>query len=259
MLLLISPAKTLDFTTPSPTTEFSQPDFLKQSRQLIKELRGLSSADVSELMNISEKLGALNFQRFVDWHTPFTEKNAKQALFAFQGDVYTGMEAAQFSLADIQFAQQHLRILSGLYGVLRPLDLIQPYRLEMGTSFANSRGKNVYEFWSDTITQKLNQQLTTSKSTVVINLASNEYFSAVKTKLLNADIVTPVFKDKKNGEYKIISFFAKKARGMMSAYIIKNKITLPDQLKQFNVGGYSFNQSQSSEHVFIFTREESGT
>ncbi len=259
MLLLISPAKTLDFTTPSPTAEFSQPDFLKQSRQLVKELRGLSSADVSELVNVSEKLGVLNFQRFVDWHTPFTEKNAKQALFAFQGDVYTGMAAEQFSLDDIQFAQQHLRILSGLYGVLRPLDLIQPYRLEMGTSFANSRGKNVYEFWGDAITQKLNKQLMTSKSTVVINLASNEYFSAVKTKLLNADIVTPVFKDKKNSQYKIISFFAKKARGMMSAYIIKNKITHPDQLKQFNLGGYSFNQSQSSEHVFIFTREESVT
>ncbi len=258
MLLLISPAKTLDFTTPSPTSEFSQPDFLKQSRQLIKELRSLSSAGVAELMNVSEKLGVLNFQRFKDWRTPFTEKNAKQALFAFQGDVYTGMAAEQFSPADIQFAQQRLRILSGLYGVLRPLDLIQPYRLEMGTSFANSRGKNVYEFWGDAITGKLNQQLTASKSTLVINLASNEYFSAVKTKLLNADIVTPVFKDKKNGQYKIISFFAKKARGMMSAYIIKNQITDPNQLKQFNVGGYSFNQSQSNEHVFIFTREELG-
>ncbi len=255
MLLLISPAKTLDFTTPSPVIKFSQPDFLKQSRQLIKELRGLSPADVSALMNISPKLGVLNFQRFADWRTPFTATNAKQALFAFQGDVYTGMAAQNFSLADIEFAQQHLRILSGLYGVLRPLDLIQAYRLEMGIGFINSRGKNIYEFWNDAITHKLNEQLLASKSTTIINLASTEYFSSVKTKLLNAEIITPIFKDKKNEKFKIISFFAKKARGMMSAYIIQNRITQPELLKRFNGGGYSYNQLQSNERDWVFTRE----
>lgn len=254
MLLLISPAKTLDFTTPAPVTDFSQPLFLKQSRQLIKELRVLAPSDVATLMNISTKLGDLNFQRFADWKTPFTEKNAKQALFAFQGDVYTGIEAENFSADDLQFAQQHLRILSGLYGVLRPLDLIQAYRLEMGTRFINSRGKNLYEFWGESITQAINAQLLTLKSTLVINLASTEYFTAVKPKHLNAHIITPVFKDYKNGEYKIISFFAKKARGMMSAYIIQNRITDPEKLKQFDVAGYGFDATRSSECDWIYTR-----
>jgi hypothetical protein len=256
MLVLISPAKTLDFETPAPVPEFSQADFLKQSRQLIKELRALSPAHISALMNISEKLGDLNFDRFARWKTPFTPANSKQALFAFQGDVYTGMNAAEFSANDVVFAQQHLRILSGLYGVLRPLDLIQPYRLEMGTSFQNSHGKNLYEFWGNEITRALNKQLHELKSTVVINLASNEYFSAVKPKLLKAEIITPVFKDAKNGEYKIISFFAKKARGMMSAYIIQNKIKDPEAIKKFNVAGYTFAPKKSSEREWIFTREE---
>jgi uncharacterized protein len=257
MLLIISPAKTLDFIAPSPVVEFSQPDLLKQSRKLVKELRELSSMDISALMSISVKLGVLNFQRFADWRTPFTATNAKQALFAFQGDVYTGMAARNFSLADIEFAQQHLRILSGLYGVLRPLDLIQAYRLEMGTGFANTRGKNLYEFWGDAITHKLNEQLSASRSSVVVNLASVEYFSSVKTKSLNAEIITPIFKDKKDGKFKIISFFAKKARGMMSAYIIQNRITHPELIKGFNIGGYGFDQSQSSEHDWVFTRENS--
>ncbi|MES2675435.1 MAG: peroxide stress protein YaaA [Pseudomonadota bacterium] len=256
MLLIISPAKTLDFITPAPVIEFSQPDLLKQSRKLIKALRELSPTDISALMHISAKLGDLNSQRFADWHTPFTAANAKQALFAFQGDVYTGMAAQNFSLADIEFAQQHLRILSGLYGVLRPLDLIQAYRLEMGTGFANAQGKNLYEFWGDAITQNLNAQLLASKSSVVVNLASVEYFSAVKPKLLQAEIITPIFKDEKNGKFKIISFFAKKARGMMSSYIIQNRITDPERIKQFNVGGYSFDQSQSSEQHWVFTRED---
>lgn len=257
MLLIISPAKTLDFITPAPVIEFSQPDLLKQSRKLIKELRELSPTDVSALMHISAKLGALNSQRFADWHTPFTATNAKQALFAFQGDVYTGMAAQNFSLADIEFAQQHLRILSGLYGVLRPLDLIQAYRLEMGTGFANAHGKNLYEFWGDAITHNLNAQLAASKSRVVVNLASVEYFSSIKTKVLDAEIITPIFKDEKNGKLKIISFFAKKARGMMSAYIIQNRITHPELIKQFNVGGYGFDQSQSGERDWVFTRENS--
>jgi len=257
MLLLISPAKTLDFETPAITTEFSQPDFLKQSRHLIKELRSLSPVDISTLMSISDKLGELNFHRFAEWKTPFTEKNAKQALFAFQGDVYTGMAAENFSQDDLQFAQQHLRILSGLYGLLRPLDLMQAYRLEMGTRFSNSRGKNLYEFWSDSITQAINAQLAVLKSTIVINLASNEYFGAVKPALLNAEIITPIFKDQKNGQYKIISFFAKKARGLMSAYIIQHRITDPEAIKKFNVAGYIFNAALSSERNWVFTRNES--
>lgn len=256
MLLLISPAKTLDFETPAPTTEFTQADFLKQSKQLIGELRALAPHDISALMSISDKLGLLNFDRFANWKTPFKPSNAKQALFAFQGDVYTGMQAESFSADDIQFAQQHLRILSGLYGLLRPLDLMQAYRLEMGTSFANSRGKNLYEFWGDTITAAVNKQLKELNSSVVINLASNEYFSAIKPKLLKGEIITPIFKDQKNGQYKIISFFAKKARGMMSAYIIQNRITEPEAIKQFNVAGYVFDPTLSNVREWVFTREE---
>lgn len=255
MLLLISPAKTLDFTTSAPTPEFSQPDLLAQSRQLVKELRSLSALDISTLMNISDKLGELNFHRFTQWKTPFTAKNSKQAIFAFQGDVYTGMAAENFSLEDIQFAQQHLRILSGLYGLLRPLDLMQAYRLEMGTRFNNLRGKNLYEFWGELITRAINQQLAVLQSNVVINLASNEYFGAVKPHLLNAEIITPIFKEQKNGEYKIISFFAKKARGLMSAYIIQQRISEPEHIKQFNLAGYNFNKTLSGERNWVFTRD----
>lgn len=256
MLLLISPAKTLDFETPAPIPEYTQADFLKQSKQLISELRSLAPHDISKLMSISDKLGVLNFDRFAHWKTPFKPTNAKQAIYAFQGDVYTGMQAESFSADDIQFAQQHLRILSGLYGLLRPLDLIQAYRLEMGTGFANSRGKNLYEFWGDSITTAVNKQLKDIKSSVVINLASAEYFGAVKPKLLKAEIITPIFKDQKNGQYKIISFFAKKARGMMSAYIIQNRITEPAAIKQFDVAGYAFDSTQSSEREWVFTRAE---
>lgn len=256
MLLLISPAKTLDFETPAPTAEFTQADFLKESKLLINELRALAPHDISNLMSISDKLGLLNFDRFANWKTPFKPTNAKQALFAFQGDVYMGMQAENFSADDLQFAQQHLRILSGLYGLLRPLDLMQAYRLEMGTSFANSRGKNLYEFWGDTITKAINKQLKELDSRVLINLASNEYFGAVKPKLVKAEIITPVFKDQKNGQYKIISFFAKKARGMMSAYIIQNRITDPEAIKQFDVAGYYFDAASSSKYEWVFKREE---
>ena len=256
MLILISPAKTLDFETAAPLADFTQPDFLKQSRQLITELRALSPQAISSLMSISDKLGVLNYDRFASWKTPFKPDNAKQAIYAFQGDVYTGMQADTFTPEAIQFAQAHLRILSGLYGLLRPLDLIQAYRLEMGTGFANSGGKNLYEFWGDSITKAINKQLKALESRTVINLASQEYFSAVKPKLLNARIITPVFKDKKNGDYKIISFFAKKARGMMSAYIIKHQITEPESIKQFDTGGYSFNPTFSNQTDWVFTRDE---
>ena len=255
MLLLISPAKTLDFDSPAPTTEFTQATFLKESKQLINELRALSPEDISALMTISEKLGILNFERFARWKTPFKTINAKQALFAFQGDVYTGMQADTFSADDILFAQQHLRILSGLYGLLRPLDLIQAYRLEMGTGFTNSRGKNLYAFWGDSITKALNKHLKEINASKIVNLASHEYFSAVKSELLNAKIITPVFKDKKNDDYKIISFFAKKARGMMSAYIIQHRLNNPESIKSFDTGGYRFRADMSSDSDWVFTRE----
>jgi uncharacterized protein len=256
MLILISPAKTLDFETPAITHVYSQPDFLKQSRQLIKVLGVLSPLELSNLMHISGKLGELNAQRFAHWRTPFTEKNAKQALFTFQGDVYTGMAAQHFSADDIEFAQSHLRILSGLYGVLRPLDLIQAYRLEMSTRLANVRGKNLYEFWASVITDAINQQLAALKSTTLINLASIEYFSALETARLHAQIITPIFKDQKNGQHKIISFFAKKARGMMSAYIIQNRITEVQDIKSFNVAGYSYVERQSNNTQWVFIRDE---
>jgi uncharacterized protein len=255
MLLLISPAKTLDFDSPAPTRHFSQPDFLAESTCLINDLRDLSPQSISALMGISDKLGVLNYDRFASWTTPFTADNAKQAVFAFQGDVYTGIAADRFSDSDLQFAQRHLRILSGLYGLLRPLDLIQPYRLEMGTSFTNSRGKNLYEFWGDRITQAINTQLASLPSRQLVNLASQEYFGAVRPRQLAAEVITPVFKDKKNGNYKIISFFAKKARGMMSAYAIQNRITEPEGLKDFTEGGYAFNPSLSKPLEWVFTRD----
>ena len=186
---------------------------------------------------------------------PFTKKNAKQALLAFKGDVYTGLNAETFTEDDFEFAQQHLRILSGLYGVLRPLDLIQPYRLEMGTKLINDKGKNLYEFWDKKPTQALNKQLTSLDSSTVINLASNEYFNAVDKSALKANIITPVFKDYKNGKYKIISFYAKKARGLMSAYIIKNKLQEPSQIKKFNVDGYYFEPQGSTNNEWLFLRD----
>ena len=255
MLMLISPAKTLDFETPAHTAHYSQPDFLNESQQLIDALRDLAPQDISALMKISDKLGTLNYQRFADWQTPFSPDNAKQAVLAFRGDVYTGLAADNMSDDDLAFAQQHLRILSGLYGLLRPLDLIQAYRLEMGTKFANARGKNLYDFWGEEITEAINAQLKDA-GPLVVNLASNEYFGAVKPKALNAEVITPVFKDFKNGKYKIISFYAKKARGLMSAYIIKNRITDAEQLKAFDVDGYYFSPEESSASEWVFQRDE---
>lgn len=256
MLHVISPAKTLDFESAPAINDHTQPQFLEHSQELIDQLRHLTPADVSSLMDISEKLGELNARRFKEWQLPFSLRNAKQAVLAFKGDVYTGMQAELFSKKDFNFAQQHLRILSGLYGLLRPLDLIQPYRLEMGTGFANTRGKNLYHFWGDIITNQLNTELTARKEKVLVNLASTEYWSSVNTKKLDADVITPVFKDRKNGQYKIISFFAKKARGMMSAYIIQQQLKHCESVKDFNVAGYTFNESMSSASEWVFTREE---
>lgn len=255
MLLVISPAKNLDYETPAKTKQKSEPDFLDDAQALIDELRELAPQDISSLMGISDKLGVLNFDRYQQWSTPFTEDNAKQAVLAFNGDVYTGLDANSFKADEFKFAQKHLRILSGLYGLLRPLDLMQPYRLEMGTKFANQRGKDLYQFWGETITDALNKQLKSVKSEVLINLASNEYFKSVKPKLLNAEIITPVFKDWKGDKYKIISFYAKKARGLMAAYIIKNKLTDAEAIKGFDYEGYSFNEAMSSAKEWVFTRQ----
>ncbi|MDF1688257.1 MAG: peroxide stress protein YaaA [Cycloclasticus sp.] len=255
MLLVISPAKTLDFDTPPSTSIYSQPEFLDDSAELIDQLKTLSPSDVSTLMSISDKLGVLNSNRFIDWQLPFTSDNSKQALLSFKGDVYEGMDTTSLSQDDLTWANDHLRILSGLYGLLKPLDLIQPYRLEMGTKFSNERGKNLYEFWGNKITNKINQDLAEQKSPVLINLASNEYFKSVKTKLLNAAVITPVFKDWKNDKYKIISFYAKKARGMMSAYIIKNRLESPSDIKQFDTAGYAFSAEQSTESEWVFLRK----
>ena len=255
MLLVISPAKNLDFESPSPTADSTQSDFLEESALLIDELRELAPHDISSLMKISDKLGTLNFERFQDWQPPFNGDNAKQAVMAFNGDVYTGLDAASFDDADLAFAQGHLRILSGLYGLLRPLDLMQAYRLEMGTKFANQRGKNLYEFWGTQITDALNTQLKSLESEVLVNLASNEYFRSVKPKTLQAEIITPVFKDWKVDKYKIISFYAKKARGLMCNYAIKNKIVDAEQLKQFDLAGYVYNEAMSSSNEWVFTRD----
>ncbi|WP_249978087.1 peroxide stress protein YaaA [Vreelandella olivaria] len=257
MLSVISPAKTLDFETPSTTDQVTQPDFLDQSAPLVEILRGYSPQQLSDLMGISDKLAGLNAARFADWHPPFSLNNAKPAVQAFQGDVYTGLEADTFSEADNQFAQQHLRILSGLYGLLRPLDLIQAYRLEMGTKLANQAGNDLYAYWKPTLTNALNQAIADSGSKVLVNLASNEYFKAIDAKKLNAQVITPVFKDEKNGAFKIISFYAKKARGLMSAWIIKQKINEPDQLKAFDVAGYRFDAAASQGDTLVFIRKES--
>ena len=256
MLIVISPAKTLDFDSKATTDVFSEPDLLENSEQLINILRKLSPAEIASLMKLSDKLAVLNFERYQDWQRPFNADNAKQAVMAFQGDVYTGLEANRFSEEELNWAQQHLRILSGLYGVLRPLDLMQPYRLEMGTKLANQEGKNLYEFWGNTITDNLNAQLKDTGSEVLVNLASKEYFKSVRVDDLQANIVTPDFKDWKNGQYKIISFYAKKARGLMSRWIIENRIDNPEKLKEFDVAGYRFDESQSTDSDLIFIRDE---
>lgn len=256
MLMVISPAKTLDFDTPWHYDKTTEPDFLEQSAQLIDALRKLSPQDISALMRISDKLGGLNFDRFQAWQTPFTPANAKPALLAFKGDVYTGLQAESFSKKSLQFAQQRLRILSGLYGLLRPMDLMQAYRLEMGTRFSTQQGKDLYAFWGEQITQALNVQLRKLRSDCMVNLASNEYFRAVQPKALAVPVVTPIFKDCKNGTYKIISFYAKKARGMMAAYAIDNQITDAEQLKGFDREGYAFNSAASSATEWVFQRAE---
>ncbi|MGL1956465.1 MAG: peroxide stress protein YaaA [Colwellia sp.] len=256
MLLVVSPAKKLDYDSPLVTKIHTQPTLLEYSKLLIDRCIELSPDQIASLMKLSDKLAGLNAARFGQWSTPFTPQNARQAILAFNGDVYTGLDANSFSDADFSFAQQHFRILSGLYGLLKPLDLMQPYRLEMGTKLNNERGDNLYQFWGDIITNELNTALAEQGDDVLINLASNEYFKSVKTKSLNANIITPAFKDWKNGQYKMISFFAKKARGLMARYIIQNRITHVEQLKAFNLAGYQYNDSLSQGNDWVYTRKE---
>ncbi|WP_110948620.1 peroxide stress protein YaaA [Pseudomonas bohemica] len=256
MLMVISPAKTLDFETPPTIERFTQPQYLDHSQELITQLRELSPAQIGELMHLSDKLSGLNAARFGSWTPAFTPKNAKQAILAFKGDVYTGLDAQTLGDTDLDYAQQHLRMLSGLYGLLRPLDLMQPYRLEMGTKLANARGKDLYAFWGNRISEWLNEALAEQGDDILLNLASNEYFSAVKRPALKARVIDTEFRDQKNGQYKIISFYAKKARGMMSRFVISERIGKPEHLKQFDVQGYRFSNDLSTADKLVFLRDE---
>ena len=256
MLVVLSPAKTLDFATPAPISTFSQAQLLAESELLIARCQQLSMQEIASLMKVSDKIAGLNLARFAQWRLPFSPDKAKQAIFAFQGDVYTGLQADTLSANALQYAQQHLRILSGLYGVLRPLDLMLAYRLEMGTRLDNDRGHNLYQFWGDLITNTINQALFEQGDGLLINLASNEYFKSVNKKAVQGKIITPVFKDQKNGQYKVISFYAKKARGLMARYIIEQQLTEVEQLTSFDVDGYYFVGSESTATELVFYREE---
>ncbi|MCC5879747.1 MAG: peroxide stress protein YaaA [Idiomarina sp.] len=256
MLLVVSPAKNLDYETPAVTDVASQPRMLEDAEVLVERARELSPQELGSLMKISDKLAGLNAARFSEWQQPFTAKNAKQAVFAFNGDVYSGLDAQTLTTEAIEYAQAHLRILSGLYGVLRPLDLMQAYRLEMGTKLSNPRGKDLYEFWGDKITEQLNADIRTSGDDFLLNLASNEYFKSVNKSKLEVPLVTPVFKDTKNGQLKVISFYAKKARGMMARYVLENQVTTVAGLQAFDAAGYQFNGAMSSDDAPVFTRAE---
>ncbi len=256
MLTVISPAKTLDFETAPTTRRATQPEFLAQASALVDDARALSPEDIAGLMGVSDNIAELNHRRFMNYSTPFSLDNAKQAVLAFTGDVYTGLEAETLDSAQLRFAQKHLRILSGLYGMLRPLDLMQPYRLEMGLKFDNSGGSNLYQFWGDQITESLNRDIGKSGSRVLVNLASNEYFKSVQARSLDADIITPVFKDLRGGKYKMISFFAKKARGQMARFIIEKSLNDPAGLKRFRTDGYRYNKAESTAREWVFTRDE---
>jgi len=257
MILILSPAKTLDFESPPPRRSCAQPEFLDDAEELVNKLRRLSKQQLSALMGISDELTERNARRYRDWQRPFTKENARPAVLAFQGDVYQGLAAESFSKADLDFAQKHLRILSGLYGVLRPLDLMQPYRLEMGTKLSTRRGKDLYAFWGSRITESLNEALSGQAQNVLVNLASNEYFKAVRNTELDGRIVTPVFKEKKGDGYRVVAFFAKKARGRMAGFAIHNRITDPEDLKGFSEEGYRFHENLSSENEWVFTRDRS--
>lgn len=254
MIIVLSPAKTLYNQAPIHFEYYSQADFMPEAEKIVSVLKKKKAAQLAELMGISPKLAELNFHRFQAWGTPFTPENSWQAVLMFNGDVYQGLKAETFSAAEFETAQQKLRILSGVFGLLKPLDLIQPYRLEMGTNLSVSKKKNLYEFWKTKITAKLNQELAQTDQNVLVNLASNEYFSAIDTKKLKFRIIIPSFKEQKNGQYQMVSFFAKKARGLMSRFIILNNISDPEEIKAFDLEGYYFNNQLSKENDWVFTR-----
>jgi cytoplasmic iron level regulating protein YaaA (DUF328/UPF0246 family) len=252
MRIDISPAKKLNEGIALQDFPATQPLFLEKSQQLIDILSNKDSFEIAELMKLSMKLADLNMQRYQSWHTPFTENNAKQAIFSFAGDVYQGLDAQSLTSNDIHFAQDHLRMLSGLYGLLKPLDLMQAYRLEMGTKLSNPKGNNLYDFWRDTITRQLNQEL--GNDGTLINLASNEYFKAIQPQALQADIITPSFKENKSGTHKVVGIYAKKARGLMSRFIIQNRITNVQDIKAFDLDGYTYNPNLSDSKTWAFIR-----
>ena len=256
MLALISPAKTLDYESALPTDAHTLPRLLEHSQELIDVSRKLSATDISNLMSVSEKIAKLNVERFNDWQSEFNFSNARQALFAFKGDVYTGLDAYDLNDQHIEFAQNHLRMLSGLYGLLRPLDLMMPYRLEMGTKLQNPRGHNLYQFWGDRITSLINDDLEQANSELLVNIASDEYYKSVIERKIKAEIIKPVFLDQKNGKYKVISFYAKKARGLMARYIIENQLNKAEDLKSFNSDGYYFDANSSLQGELVFKRDE---
>ena len=256
MLITLSPSKGQDFVEPPLSKKHSKPADLKDSELLMKELKKIKSKKLQEMMSISENIANLNVGRFKSFTTPFSTKNAKQALFAFKGDVYSGLDLENFTEDDYAYAQDHLRILSGLYGCLRPLDLIQPYRLEMKTKLKNDRGDNLYQFWDDGITKSINKELKKQKEAVLINLASNEYFKSVKPKLLEGRLLNITFKETKNGKTRVVAIFAKRARGMMADYIIRNRVENPEDLKKFKLGGYKFNKVLSDDKQWTFERPQ---
>ncbi len=255
MHLIISPAKTIDLKSKIPVNKHTDIRFPDETYALSKILKKKSRKELEDIMNISSSLAKLNYDRYQNWHYPYSPDEARQAIYAFKGEVFTGLNAYNLSSDIINYAQKHLTILSGFYGLLRPLDLILPYRLEMGTKLHNSKGVNLYKFWGDKITQLLNQDMEENNSEILVNLASNEYFKSINTKKLKAKIVTPIFKNSKNGEYKVISIYAKKARGLMTRYILKNKITNPEELLGFNEEGYYYNSNLSTPDKPVFTRE----
>lgn len=254
MQILLSPAKTLDFMQPAPTTQYSEARLLPQSAQLIQALQRLAANEISQLMGVSEKIALLNQQRFQAWHTPFTPQNAKQAIFAFMGEVYTGLNAQQLAPASLDYLQNNLRILSGLYGVLRPLDLIQPYRLEMGTRLNNIKGAHLYAFWGTKLTELLNQDSLIQKNNAIINLASEEYSKSIAFASLALPVITPIFQDEKNGEYKMISFYAKRARGLMARFLAENQADAVEALLDFNLEGYTYAPEKSAPNKPLFRR-----
>ena len=256
MLITLSPSKGQDFETPSLSKTYSKPESLEDSELLIKELRKIKQKDIQALMSVSENIAKLNADRYKSFKTPFTTKNAKQAIFAFKGDVYSGIAIDQYQEADLKYAQNHLRILSGLYGCLRPLDLIQPYRLEMKTKLGNVRGDNLYQFWGDRITEELNKQLEKQRDPVLVNLASNEYFKSVKPKKLKGRLLNINFKETKDGKTRIVAIFAKRARGMMADYILRNRIENANDIKKFRAGGYRFSRDLSDDGQWTFVRPQ---